>query len=140
MQMHASSDTPTCPGEPPPQSNEEEAPVTEELRRLLFEGVSDKLEDPADEKQDKRDPPKAADKGCDQEEREGASDERNANRMAGPVGWMLMTLLVLRDPRLDGLVAQHGSIPFACGLRRWQVGAYTREQMLQWRFFLSTYQ
>ena len=38
-------------GPPPADADEEETPVAEEFRRLAFEGVSDELEDPSQEKQ-----------------------------------------------------------------------------------------
>lgn len=61
-------DATPCFREPPAEANQQKSRVFEELRRLSFEGVADKLQDPSDNEQGQRDYPPAVEYPGDDKE------------------------------------------------------------------------
>jgi hypothetical protein len=78
-----------------------------EFRRLAFEGVTDKLENPSDEEQSQRVHPQAVNEDAGDENWHRKQDGRDAQRVTNAVHRMLMTGSILRDPLLVAASAQH---------------------------------
>src|SRR5580704_10509769 len=93
---------------PPADADEQEAPVGKEFRRLAFEGVTDELENPSEDKQSQHVGPETMKKDADEKNYEREDDGWDAESVADPVHRMLMAGSVLRDPLLVGAVTQHG--------------------------------
>src|SRR5688572_31454138 len=94
-------------GEPPAQTDEEEAPVLKELWRLAFKAVTEELQQPAEDKHADRHDPEAGHKNSDPRQRNGGGNQGDTEGMTGPVYRMLMTLCVLRDPFIPGFSTEH---------------------------------
>ena len=96
-------------GPPPAHADEKKSPVVEELRWLAFKGVPDELQQPSQNKQRERPPPKAVtDKSsCKHGQRE--QDGRDPVGMTNTVDRVLVASLVLCDPLLAALSAEHAA-------------------------------
>ncbi len=79
----------------------------EEFRRLAFKGVSDELEDPADNKECRRNFPEAAHKDRYRREQERKDDQGNADSVAEAIHRILMAGGVLRDPVIPRASEEH---------------------------------
>jgi len=79
----------------------------EELRRLTFEGVADKLENPSDEEQSQRVQPQAVEENAGYKNGDRKQDGRNAEGVTDSIHRIPMTGAVLRDPLLVSAPAQH---------------------------------
>ncbi len=95
-------------GPPPAHAYEQEAPIVEELRRLAFEGVSDKLEDPSQNEEAESIGPQAMHKDAADKQQQRNQDGRDSERVARAVNRMLVAGRILFDPLLVAAVAQHG--------------------------------
>lgn len=81
----------------------------EEFRRLAFEGVADKLENPSYDEESERPPPETMGEESSDEDAKRNNDGRNAERVAEAVDPMLVAGRVLRDPLLAGASAKHAA-------------------------------
>ena len=93
-------------GPPPADADEEKPPIAKELWWLAFEGVTDELEDPSEDKESERVGPQTMKENARHKNGHGEQNGRDAERMAGPVHRMLVTGGILRDPLLAG-AAEH---------------------------------
>src|SRR5215203_4882880 len=94
-------------GDPPPQADEQESPVVEELRRLAFECVPDELEDPTHHEQCERYGPEAGREHGNEEQRQRDDDQRDPERVTQAIDRMPMTLRVACNPIVPGPSGQH---------------------------------
>jgi hypothetical protein len=67
---------------PPPRTDQQKAPVVKKLGRLAFEGMSDELEYPTDEKERKWKLPEADNEDRNWGQQKGKDNQGNANRVA----------------------------------------------------------
>lgn len=92
---------------PPSRSHQQEPPIVKELWKLALERVSDKLEDPAHDKQRDRNTPESRYEGNDQQQSQRDDDQRNADGMANAVHCIPMATRILRDPVGPGSSEEH---------------------------------
>lgn len=95
-------------GPPPAHAYKQESPVAKKFGRFSFKRVSDKLQNPPNNKEECRQPPQPMIEKSGGQKGQGNNNGRNAERMAQAIHRMLMTSLVLRDPLLATAPAQHG--------------------------------
>src|SRR5947199_8203684 len=72
-------------GPPPAHAHEQESPVLKELRRFALKRMSDKLEDPSDDKQRRRIDPQPMKEDACNKHRNRSQYQRNPQRMARPI-------------------------------------------------------
>jgi hypothetical protein len=115
-------------GPPPADADQEESPVAEKFGRLAFEGVADKLENPADHEESECVEPEAMEEKAGNEDCDREQDGRDAEGVAEAIDRILVAGRVLRDPLLAGAIAKHaekiihraeklcpaGQLPAAC--------------------------
>ena len=77
------------------------------FRRLAFEGVANKLEDPSQEKQRQRVHPQAVIEDAGDKQGNRQQDGRYTQSVTRAIYRMLMTGAILRDPLLIGASAKH---------------------------------
>ena len=92
-------------GPPPAQAYEEKTPVVKELRLFAFEGMPDKLENPAEDEQAGGIRPKSVKENAGKRDRERKKNSGDAQCVADAVDWVLMAGGILGDPLLVGTVA-----------------------------------
>ena len=97
-------------GPPPAHTDEKKAPIVKKLRFLVFKGVADELENPAEDKQAGGQHPERMEENGRDAESQRSHNQRNANAMAQPVDWMGMAACILRDPLFAGASAKHARI------------------------------
>jgi hypothetical protein len=90
---------------PPADPHEEKPPVTEELRRLAFEGVADELKDPSDDEESQRVEPQAMKEEPGDEHYDRDQNRGNTKRVADAIDRMLVATRVLGDPLRVGASA-----------------------------------
>ena len=92
-------------GPPPAYADEKKSPVVEKLRRLSFKSVTDELQQPSDNEQRERPPPKAVpdESGGEQSQRDQNSGD--AVGMTNAIDRVLVASLVLCDPLFAALSA-----------------------------------
>jgi hypothetical protein len=87
---------------PPAHANQKKTPVMEELWLFAFEGMADKLQDPAHYEKASRVHPEAMNEYRGQAQSQRNHNHGNTEAVAGPVYRMSMTASVLRNPLLVG--------------------------------------
>jgi len=93
---------------PPAGAYQQKPPVREEFRRLAFEGVTYKLENPPNNKKSESQGPETVQKRSSEKQDQRQNDQRNADGVAEAIDRMLMAGGVLRDPVIPGAIAEHG--------------------------------
>src|SRR5947209_5605020 len=87
-------------GPPPAHPDQQEAPITKELRLFVLKGMPDKLQNPAKNKESCGVRPERVKEDRHNKHCNGEHDQRNAKTMAKPVYWMSVAACVLCDPLL----------------------------------------
>lgn len=93
---------------PPPRPHQQKSPVLQKLRRLPFDRVPHKLQQPPKAEQPDSHPQQSVPHNRRQQHRQRQNNNRYPKRMRQPVQRMLMALRVLRDPTFPTTSAQHG--------------------------------
>src|SRR5215831_14926117 len=84
--------------DPPAQTDQQEAPVVEKLRRFPFNRMANELKEPPDDKESRWNRPESIDEQCGYEKRQRENDEWNTDRVAEPIDRVLMTSTVAIHP------------------------------------------
>jgi hypothetical protein len=93
---------------PPARPHQQKSPVLQKLRRLPFDRVPHKLQQPPKAKQPDSHPQQSVPHHRRQQHRQRQHNNRNPKRVCQPVQRMLMTLRILRDPALPTSSTKHG--------------------------------
>jgi hypothetical protein len=94
-------------GPPPAHSDQEKAPVMEELRLFAFKGVPDELQNPAKDKKTRRVGPERMEEDTGGENRERKHDQRDAQCVAETIDGVLMAAGILRHPLFAAASTEH---------------------------------
>lgn len=82
LSQRAGLSSPSHLRHPPPRTDQQKAPVVKKLGRLAFEGMSDELEHPTDEKERKWNLPESDNEDRNWGQQQGKDNQGNANRVA----------------------------------------------------------
>jgi hypothetical protein len=94
---------------PPARPHQQKSPILQKLRRLSFNRVSHKLQQPPKAKQPHSHPQQSVPHNRCHQHRQRQHNNRNPKRMRQPVQRMLMALRILRDPALPTSSGKHGA-------------------------------
>ena len=94
-------------GCPPAGSDQEEAPVFEELRRLAFDSVTEELKSPAAYEECDAGPEQAMPEDAREQDGQREHDEWNAKGVSEPIQRVLMALCVFVYPTVPTAACKH---------------------------------
>ena len=93
---------------PPSRPHQQEPPILNELRRLAFNRMPDKLQRPSKTEQPQPHPQQSVPHNPRHQHRQRHHNDRYPKRMCQPVQRMLMALRILRNPAIPTPSTKHG--------------------------------